>query len=81
MGTKPNVVKESRTHTIAKKNIDKFNKTEKSQASNKTIDTSSSNKSDKGKSFDKSRSTQRNEKENTFSKVNKSKSISRTFRY
>ena len=35
MGTKPHVVKESITPTIAKKNINTVNKTETSQASNK----------------------------------------------
>ena len=58
-GTKPNVVKEAITPPIAKKNTYTFNKTEKSKASNKTVDISSSNISDKGKSLDKSRSTQR----------------------
>ena len=53
MGTKPNVVKEAITPPIPQKEIDKVNKTEKSKASNKTVDTSSSNKSDKGKYLDK----------------------------
>ena len=78
MGTKTNVVKESRTTPIAKKNIDTFNKTDKSQASNTTIDTPSRNKSDKGRSLDKSRSTQISDTENTLNTVNKSRSISRT---
>ena len=67
---KPNVVKESITPPLKKKKIDTFNKTDKSQASNKTVDTSRRNKSDKGKSLDKSRSTQRTEK-NIFNTVNK----------
>ena len=53
MGKKHNVVKEAITPPIAKNNIKTVNKTEKSQASNKTVDTSSSNKSDKVKSLDK----------------------------
>ena len=53
MGTKPNVVKDTITATISKNNIDTVNKTEKSQASNKTVDTYSSNKSDKSRSLDK----------------------------
>ena len=77
MGTKPNVVKEFITPPISKKNIDKVNKTEKSQASKK-IDTSSSTESEKGKSLDKSRSTQRTETEDTVKTVNKSRSISST---
>ena len=44
-----NVVKKDITHTIAKKKIDTVNRTDKSQAYNKKIDTSSSNKYDKGK--------------------------------
>ena len=43
MRKKPNAVKESITPPIAKQNIDAFNKTENSQESNKTVDTSSSN--------------------------------------
>ena len=41
------------------KNIDTVNKKEKSQASNKIVDTPRSNKTDKFKSMDKSKSTQR----------------------
>ena len=37
MGKKPNVVKETITPPIAKKNIDKVNKTEKLQASKKNL--------------------------------------------
>ena len=49
--TKPNVVKESITSLIsAKKNIDTVNKTEKSQASYKTVDIPKSNKTEKFKS-------------------------------
>ena len=59
MGTKYNVVKEAITPPIAKKKINKVNKTEKTQASNKTVDTSRSNKYYKGESLDKQRSTQR----------------------
>ena len=58
MGTKPNLVKEPITPPIAKKNIYTVKKKDKSQASNKTVDTSRSNKSEKVKSLDKSRSTQ-----------------------
>ena len=54
------------------------NKKEKSQASNKKIDTSSSNKYDKGKYLDKSRSTQITDTENPVNKDNKSRSISTT---
>ena len=53
MGAKPNVVKETIAPPISKYNIDTFNKTQKSQASNKTVDTISKNKSDKGKALDK----------------------------
>ena len=49
MGTKPNVVKEAITTPISKNIIDTVNKTDNSQASNKTIDIFSRNKSDKGK--------------------------------
>ena len=58
-------MKESITPPIAKNNIDTVNKTDKSQASNKKVDTSSSNKYYKGKSLDKSRSTQRTDTKNT----------------
>ena len=79
MNTKPNVVEEAITPPIlAKKKIDTVNKTDKSQASNKTVDISSRNKSEQGKSLDKSRSNQRTDIENTVNKVNKSRSISRT---
>ena len=47
------------TKISSRKKIDTFNKTEKSQAPNKTVDTPRSNKTDKVKSIDKSRSTQR----------------------
>ena len=48
--SKTNVVKESITHPISvKKKIDTVNKTEKSQTSNKTVDTPRSNKSEKVK--------------------------------
>ena len=64
--TKPNVAEKSITPPIsAKKKIYTFNKTEKSQASNKTVDTHKSNKTDKVKSIDKSRSTQRTDTVNT----------------
>ena len=76
MVTKPNVVKESITPPIAKNNIEKFNKTNKPQASKIIQDKYISNKSDKGKSLDKSRSTQRTETEDTVKSVNKSRSIS-----
>ena len=59
-GKKHNVVKEAITPTIsAKNNIDTVNKTEKSQAFNRTVDKFKSNKTYKVKSIDKSRSTQR----------------------
>ena len=48
METKPNVTKVAIIPLIAKQ-IDTVNKTDKSQASNKKLDTSSSNKYDKGK--------------------------------
>ena len=51
--TKPNVVKEAITPPISEKQIDTVNKTEKSQASNKTLYTTRSNKNDKVKSIDK----------------------------
>ena len=47
------MTKEDITHTIAKKKIDTVKKTEKLQASNKTIDISIRNKPEKGKSLDK----------------------------
>ena len=59
MGTKPNEVKVTITPPIVKNNIDAVNKTEKSQAYNKKLDTPIRNKSDKGKWLDKLRSTQR----------------------
>ena len=58
-----------------KKKIDTLKKADKTQASNKTVDTPRSNKTNKVKSIDKSRSTQRTETENT---VNKSRYILRT---
>ena len=68
-------MKEAINTTITKKNIDTVNKTDISQASNKTVDTSSSNKSDKVKFLDKSRSNQRTDTENIFNTVNKSRSV------
>ena len=64
MGTKPNVAKQSITHTIATNKIETVNKTDKPQASKSKRDKSIRNKSDKirslGKSssMDESRSTQ-----------------------
>ena len=78
MRTKPNVAKEAITPPIEKKKIYTVKKIEKSQASNKKVDTYSSNKYDKGKSLDISRSTQRTDTENTVNKENKSRSISKT---
>ena len=49
MGTKPNVAKEAITPIITEKNISTVKKTDKSQASNKKVDTYSRNKPDKGK--------------------------------
>ena len=73
---KPNVVKESINPPISsKKKIDTVKKTDKSQVSNKTVDTPRSNKTDKVKSLDKSRSNKRTDTENT---VSKSGSIQRT---
>ena len=67
--TKPNVVKEAITPpNLAKKKIDTVNKTEKSQASNKTVDAPRGNKTYKVKSMDKSRSTQRTDTLNTVNK-------------
>ena len=43
MGKKPNVMKEAITTPISKKKISTVNKTEKSQASNKTVDIYSRN--------------------------------------
>ena len=77
-GTKHNVVKDAINTPTAKNKIDRVNKTEKSQASNKKVDTSNRNKYDKGKSLNKSRSNIRTETENTFNKENKSRSISTT---
>ena len=58
--------------------IDTVRKKEKSQASNKTVDTSKRNKTDTVKSLNKSRSTQRTDTENT---VDKSRSIPRSNYY
>ena len=58
-----------------KNNIDAVKKTEKSQASNKTVDTPRRNKTDKVKPIDKSRSTKRTDTKNT---VNRSRYIPRT---
>ena len=55
-----------------KKKIETVNKIEKSQESNKTVDTFKSNKTDTVKSIEKSRSTQRTDTVNT---VDKSRSI------
>ena len=74
--TKHNVVKEAITPPISEKNkIGTFNKTEKSQAYHKTVDTPRSNKTDKVKPVDKSRSNQRTDTEKV---VNKSRSVPRT---
>ena len=60
MKTKSNAVKEAITPPISAKNkIDTVNKTEKSQTSNKTVDTTKRNITDTVKSLDKSISTQR----------------------
>ena len=73
---KQNVVEEAITPPIStKKKIDTVNKTDKSQSSNKTVDTPKTNKTNTVKSLDKSRSTQRTETENT---VDKSMSIPRS---
>ena len=67
------MVGESINPPISSKNkIDTLNKTDKSQVSNKTVDTPKSNKNDKVKSIDRSRSTQRTDMVNT---VNKSRYI------
>ena len=58
-----------------KNKIDTVNKTEKSQASNKTLDKPKSNKNDTVKPLDKSRSTQITDTKNT---VDKSISIPRS---
>ena len=50
--TKPNVVEEAITYPISeKKKIDTVNKTDKSQESNKIVDTTKSNKTDTVKSI------------------------------
>ena len=62
-------MKEASTPPIStKKKIDTVTKIEKSQASNKTVDTPKINKTDTVKSLDKSRSTQRTDTENTVDK-------------
>ena len=76
--TKPNVVKESITPPISGKKIDTVNRTDRSNASNKTVDTPKSNKTDKVRSIDKSRSTRITDTEN---KVDKSRSVPRTNLY
>ena len=73
---KQNIVEEAITPPISTENkIDTVNKTSKSQASNKTVDTLKSNKIDTVKSLDKSSSTQRTDIENT---VDKPRSIPRS---
>ena len=67
--TEPNLVKEAITPPIsAKKKIYTVNKTEKSKACNKTVDTPKIYKTDKFKSIDKSKCTQRTDTENTVDK-------------
>ena len=67
--SKQNVVEEPITPPISeKKKIDTVNKTEKSQASNKTLDKPKSNKNDTVKPLDKSRSTQITDTKNTVDK-------------
>ena len=71
--SKQNVVQESINPPISsKKKIETVNRTEKSQASNKIVDTPKINKTDTVKSLDKSRFTQIIDTENT---VDKSRSI------
>ena len=63
------LVREAITPPISeKKKINTVNKTQKSQASNKKVDTLRSNKTEKVKLIDESRSTQRNDTENIFNK-------------
>ena len=70
------VAKEAITPPISdKKKINTVKKTEKSQASNITVDTTKINKTHKFKLIDKSRSTQITD---TYNKVDKSKYIPRT---
>ena len=59
MGTKPNMVREAITPSIAKNNFYTVKKNHKHLKEKKSV----RNKSDKGKWFDKSRSTQRTETE------------------
>ena len=74
--TKPNFLEEAINSPISEKNnIDTVNKTEKSQSSNKTVDTPKVNKTEKVISIDKSRFTQRTDTENT---VDKPRSIPRS---
>ena len=75
MGTKPYVLKEAITPPIAKNKIYTVNKTEKSQACNKTVDKSSSNKSDKGNKVNKSRFISRNRLSNKSTKIEKTSEI------
>ena len=56
MRTKPNVAKQSITHTIATNKIETVNKTDKPQASKSKINEFIRNKSDKCGSLDKPRS-------------------------
>ena len=75
--TKPNLVEEAITTNISeKRKMDTVNKTEKSQASNKTVDTHKIKNTDTVKSFDKKRSTQITDAVNT---VYKSRSIQGTY--
>ena len=53
---------------FSKTNFDTVNRREKSQASNKTVDTPILNKTEKVKSIYKSRYTQRTDSENTVNK-------------
>ena len=61
-------VEGSHHSSYSAKKIDTVNKTEKSQESNKKVDTPKVNKTEKVKSIDKSRSTQGTDTENTVDK-------------
>ena len=66
---KQNVVEEPNTPPILAKQIDPVNKTVKSQANNKIVDTPRGNKTDTMKPLYKSICTQRTDTENTVDKL------------
>ena len=65
-----NLIKEANTYPISdKNNIDTVNRTEKSQTSTETVNTSKNNKTDTLNSIDKSRSTTRTNLSNKITRI------------